>query len=42
MWHRREMTMETMGHACCDKSIGNKLNFFDYLQSKMSIEFIGI
>ena len=42
MWHSRRMTMETMGHVCCDKSIGNKLNFFDYLQSKMSFPFIEI
>jgi hypothetical protein len=34
--------MITMGHACCDKSVCNKLNIFDYLQSKMSFKFIEI
>ena len=42
MWHRREITMATMDHAWCDKSRSNKLNFYDYLQSKLSFEFIEI
>ncbi len=36
------MTMETMDHAMCNISVHVILNFFEYLQSKMSFEFIEI
>jgi hypothetical protein len=34
--------METVGHAWCDRIVWCELNFFDYLQSKMSFQFIEI
>jgi hypothetical protein len=34
MRHRRGLTLETMGHAWCDKTVCIKLDFFDYLLSK--------